>query len=404
MKKETIFALFGIFIIGFLYSCNKKDTENSYYYVAFNCQDRGNPIDTIFNVAIGSTIEEPTAPNDEFYIFEGWFKDASTTIPWDFETETITCNTTLYAKWVSIGTKTVNFYTGGLASVPKITVESGMTITTPEDPINEDNYFKGWYKEKSCINAWNFENDIVTQNTILYAKWTPKYKYYGAELYSKETFTYGRFEARMKMAYAPGCISSMFLYYNQSDVAGSSLWNEIDIEVIGKDSLKFQSNIITGNRENKKTSEKHHQPGTALNTDYHTFVIEWTPEHVIWQVDGVELRRTEATESGTDQVTALIKDQSLRFNVWASSSTSWVGKMTHLHIPIAQYIDYITVYDYNTETKEFTERWKDDFESFNSDRWSKGNWQMDLVTERTTNVIIENGNLVLKLTKEKIPN
>jgi uncharacterized repeat protein (TIGR02543 family) len=43
--------------------------------------------------------------------------------------------------------------------------------------------FAGWYKEKECINKWDFANDIVPakvynsgneyqyQETILYAKW-----------------------------------------------------------------------------------------------------------------------------------------------------------------------------------------------------------------------------------------
>ena len=32
--------------------------------------------------------------------------------------------------------------------------------------------FKGWYKEASCTNLWNFSTDTVTENTTLYAKWT----------------------------------------------------------------------------------------------------------------------------------------------------------------------------------------------------------------------------------------
>ena len=36
----------------------------------------------------------------------------------------------------------------------------------------------------------------------------------GAELYTNKEFTYGKFEARMKMAAASGTVSSMFLYQN----------------------------------------------------------------------------------------------------------------------------------------------------------------------------------------------
>lgn len=53
----------------------------------------------------------------------------------------------------------------------------------PPTPYKEGYEFIGWYKEKECINEWDFENDIVPakiynndgeylyQETILYAKW-----------------------------------------------------------------------------------------------------------------------------------------------------------------------------------------------------------------------------------------
>ena len=46
----------------------------------------------------------------------------------------------------------------------------------PTDPIRYGYIFKGWYKEKECINKWDFENDLVIKGDeykpiILYAKW-----------------------------------------------------------------------------------------------------------------------------------------------------------------------------------------------------------------------------------------
>lgn len=226
------------------------------------------------------------------------------------------------------------------------------------------------------------------------------YKYYGAELYSKESFTYGKFEARMKMAYAPGCISSMFLYYNDSYMGNGKVWNEIDIEVIGKSSTGFQSNLITGSKESQVTSEKIHNLGYAVNSDYHVYTVEWTPDYISWSVDGVETRRTAATTDTKQQVANMVQAQSLRFNLWASDVTAWVGTFDKTKIPVAQYIDYVKVYDYDTASQTFSERWTDDFDTFDSTRWSKGNWTMGLVTEKTDNVVVEDGNLVLKLTKE----
>lgn len=59
-------------------------------------------------------------------------------------------------------------------------------VNIPTDPVRDGYEFKGWYKEKECINKWDFENDIVPEKqydenneyifieTSLYAKWESK--------------------------------------------------------------------------------------------------------------------------------------------------------------------------------------------------------------------------------------
>ncbi len=225
------------------------------------------------------------------------------------------------------------------------------------------------------------------------------YNYYGAELYTKSSFLYGRFEAKMKMACAPGCISSMFLYYNDSYMGGSKSWNEVDIEVVGKNSVGFQSNIITGSSSRKITSEQIHAVDSRIDGDFHLYVMEWTPEYVAWFVDGKEVRRNIVGDS-KNQVEDLVEEQSLRFNLWMSDDPGWVGVISTKSVPCTQYIDYVKVSSYNQETKEFSELWTDDFDSFDSSRWSRGNWEMDLVMEKPANVVVEDGVLQLKLTKE----
>lgn len=258
----------------------------------------------------------------------------------------------------------------------------------------------------SCSKDNDDDNDNQNNNKVVNnptdeddKEETAKYRYFGAELFSNETFTYGKFEAKMKMAYAPGCISSMFLYYNDSYKGNGEIWNEIDIEVIGKEPNGFQSNIITGKKESQVTTEKIHKIDSPIADNFHIYTVEWTPDYVAWFLDGKEIRRSDASNDTKKQVAALVKPQSLRFNIWSSASTAWVGTLSQKYIPITQEIDYIKVYDYN-EDGTFTEKWTDDFDSFNSSRWGRGNWQMENVIERPNNVVVEDGILKLKLTKE----
>ena len=59
-------------------------------------------------VADGSIIyNEPTSPSQEGYVFIGWYKDEEFENAWDFATDTVTSNTTLYAKWYDEATANV---------------------------------------------------------------------------------------------------------------------------------------------------------------------------------------------------------------------------------------------------------------------------------------------------------
>ena len=61
----------------------------------------------------------------------------------------------------------------GTAPAPISGVTYRSTITAPATPTEVNYAFGGWYKETGCTNAWDFDNDTVTENTTLYAKWTP---------------------------------------------------------------------------------------------------------------------------------------------------------------------------------------------------------------------------------------
>ena len=67
---------------------------------------------------------------------------------------------------------TVKFDSDGGSAVNAVTVKSGEKIPEPKSPVKatlEKQYaFKGWYYRDK---KWDFENDVVTENITLTAKW-----------------------------------------------------------------------------------------------------------------------------------------------------------------------------------------------------------------------------------------
>ena len=225
--------------------------------------------------------------------------------------------------------------------------------------------------------------------------------YSGAELYAFQEVQYGKFEARMKMAAASGTVSSMFLFQNGSEIPDGRPWVEIDIEVLGKNPSSFQSNIITGKAGAQKTSEKHHAISPAADVAFHTYAIEWTPNYVRWTLDGVEVRKTEG-----GQVSNLTGTQGLRFNLWSSESASWVGDFDESKLPLFQFINWVKVYKYTPgqgpDGSDFTLDWTDNFDTFDSSRWGKGDWTFDgnRVDLTDKNIYCRDGMMILALTRK----
>lgn len=70
--------------------------------IHFDMQGHGNQISAleVRNCRkSGDKVTEPKKPETEGYTFGGLYKDAACTIAWNFETDTVTTYTVLFAKW-----------------------------------------------------------------------------------------------------------------------------------------------------------------------------------------------------------------------------------------------------------------------------------------------------------------
>jgi uncharacterized repeat protein (TIGR02543 family) len=122
----------------------------------------------------GSNATQPDTPERIGFNFMGWFTDNNTFLnEWDFETDVVTKDTTLYARW-NIKTYTVSF-AGEEINISPQTVEHGSNATQPDTPERENYTFEGWFTDNDTFfDEWDFETDVVTQDTTLYARWNIK--------------------------------------------------------------------------------------------------------------------------------------------------------------------------------------------------------------------------------------
>ncbi|MFJ5767283.1 S-layer homology domain-containing protein, partial [Lysinibacillus sp. NPDC093210] len=63
------------------------------------------------------------------------------------------------------------FNTNGGSAIGIQSLEKNKNIIKPENPKREGYLFEGWYKDPEFKVKWDFEKDVITVSTTLYAKW-----------------------------------------------------------------------------------------------------------------------------------------------------------------------------------------------------------------------------------------
>ncbi|MFA7673254.1 MAG: InlB B-repeat-containing protein [Clostridia bacterium] len=134
-------------------------TKNS-YTVTFN-SNGGSP-------ASSSAADIPVLNN---HIFTGWNTAAGGGGIWYFNDILITENTAFYAQWEKH--RCVVYY-NPLNGDPdiQVTVDRSSKITGPDPaPQNNGYVLSGWYTDMKYMDKWDPDNDTVTDNMVLFAKW-----------------------------------------------------------------------------------------------------------------------------------------------------------------------------------------------------------------------------------------
>lgn len=174
----------------FIYSYNFHilGYTNSYAYTyaitkGFQFESLGDAYDqnfiVKFNVNCGNTIPDTLFKFDslitntpelvkEGWEFGGWYKDSTFSIPFNINSDKVNSDMTLFAKW----TANVIFDTQGGTTITPLQVTTSTKILQPNNPVKTGYTFRGWYKEATCTDLWDFSTDEISNSTTLYAKFT----------------------------------------------------------------------------------------------------------------------------------------------------------------------------------------------------------------------------------------
>jgi len=141
------------------------------YQVKFN--SNGGSSVSSQTVYEGERAKRPSDPTRACYSFAGWYTNSTLTNSYNFNNG-VYRNLTLYAKWVDDGScrskYQVRFNSNGGSSVSSQTVYEGERAYEPYEPYRNGYTFKGWYKNSSLTQSYNFSSRVYG-NLTLYAKW-----------------------------------------------------------------------------------------------------------------------------------------------------------------------------------------------------------------------------------------
>ncbi len=149
---------------------NLRITDDIYqtHTVTFD-SNGGTRIPQLREIKTNSKIAEPVTPTKGSIAFEGWFKEASLTTPWDFDTDVVTEDITLYAKWDEI-IHDVHFDSKGGTAIDSQRIVDQELVVKPSDPTYLGHTFEGWYLDQSYTTQYDFTSP-VSNGLTLYAKW-----------------------------------------------------------------------------------------------------------------------------------------------------------------------------------------------------------------------------------------
>lgn len=168
-------------------------------------------------------------------------------------------------------------------------------------------FYSAWCPEQIVIN-----NGFMTLN--LEQKTCNNSSYASGEYRTNNTYLYGKYNVKLKASDVNGTVTSFFTY---TGAAEGTQHDEIDIEILGKDTTKLQINYWKNGVEHPVMVDL----GFNAAHDFHEYAFEYTQDFIKWYVDGALIYTVQSDGSNLP-----ITPAKIIVNHWACLAESWCGK------------------------------------------------------------------------------
>ncbi|MEV1005376.1 family 16 glycosylhydrolase [Nonomuraea sp. NPDC050202] len=166
---------------------------------------------------------------------------------------------------------------------------------------NEQQYYTSSTRNAAMDGAGNLVITARRENPSNYQCHYGTCQYTSARLLTSATFTraYGRFEARMKLPRGQGIWPAFWMLGNDIGTVGWPNSGEIDImENIGREPNTVHGTLHGPGYSGGGGIGAGYTIGSPFADAFHTFAVDWSPNLIIWYVDGVEFQRRTPSDLG----------------------------------------------------------------------------------------------------------
>jgi beta-glucanase (GH16 family) len=164
---------------------------------------------------------------------------------------------------------------------------------------------------------------------------------------TKASFRYGRIETRIKFPEGKGTFPAFWMMGETISSVGWPRCGEIDIaEMIGGSTSPNSDYMVHGTTHWYDNSHQYIGDSQTLTSKlsegFHIYTVDWTPEEIVWSVDGSEYNRFSITEAARSEFHG---DFFILLNF--AIGGNWGGPPdTETIFPQTMWIDWVRVYPY----------------------------------------------------------